>query len=102
MQPHDPVLDTTVSETAGSASDPGLLSDADVERLGALNAEFYPQIKEAKSAQAQQAARKHARQLIEERLKADGHQWADVWAHAVAHDHILADAKYRVMLDWFN
>lgn len=27
---------------------------------------------------------------------------ADVFAHAVAHDYILADAKYRVMLDWFN
>jgi serine/threonine protein kinase len=102
MQSHDSALDTTVTETAGSASAPGLLSDADVDRLGALNAEFYPPIKQAKSAGAKQAAREYVRHQIEERLKAEGHQWADVWAHAVVHDYILHDAKYRVMLDWFN
>jgi serine/threonine protein kinase/tetratricopeptide (TPR) repeat protein len=102
MQPHDPALATTVTHAAASVSASGLLSDAEVERLGALNAEIYPQIAQAKSDEQKQAAREQARQQIEERLKGEGHPWADVWAHAVVHDHLLHDAKYRVMLDWFN
>src|SRR5438034_699815 len=100
MQLQDPRLDTTATRAADSTSDTGLLSNADVERLGALNAEYYQQIKKANSDEEKQAAREQVRKQVEERLNAEGHFWADVWAHAVAYDYILADAKFRVMLDW--
>jgi serine/threonine protein kinase len=35
-------------------------------------------------------------------LKQEGNPWADVWAAAAARGHTRRDAKYRVMLDWFN
>lgn len=78
MQPHDPALATTVTHAAASVNASGLLSDAEVERLGALNAEIYPQIAQANSNEEKQAAREQARQQIEERLKGEGHPWADV------------------------
>lgn len=102
MQPHDPALDTTITDTGGCDAALGLLSDADVQRLGDLNEEYYPQIRQAKTEAEKQTAREHVRQQVEERLKAEGNPWADVWAHAVAHDYILHDAKYRVMIDWLN
>jgi len=101
MQPQHPRLDTSVND-APTLSSTALLSDADVESLGDLNESFYPRIEQAISRQDKNKAREQVRQAIESQLTAERHPWADVWAHAVAHDHILHDAKYRVMLDWFN
>lgn len=101
MQTHD--LDSTnVSDAASSPMTTGLLSDAEVERLGALRAEFDSTIKQGRAENRDQETRERVRQQVEERLRSENHPWADVWAHAVSRDYLQPDAKYRVMLDRLN
>lgn len=101
MNDNNSAFEETISAGAAHHSS-GLLTDADVSLLEELNTEFAPQIPRNVSQEEQEQARERVCQEVEARLKAEGHEWADVFAHAVVHDQILADAKYRVMLDWFN
>ena len=83
-------------------SQSGMLTEAEVRQLECLNDEFAAMIPKSGTANQQRAARRLVAEQIEQRLWNEGDLWADVKAHAVVHDHIRRDAKYRVMLDWIN
>lgn len=71
------------------------LVNDEVERIGELHAES---VRRTEGGEVEVDVRND----IERRLIEEGNPWTDIWTHAAANGHTRRDAKYRVMLDWFN
>lgn len=93
---------TSMQPDVSNGANDGLLNEAELSLLHSLSLEFDSRIQAAKEGQTRVAERLVILGEIAERLKQQRNPLADVLAHAVAYDHTEEDAKYRVMLDWFN
>ena len=93
---------TSMQPDVSNGANDGLLNEAELSLLHSLSLEFDSRIQAAKEGQARVAERLVILGEIADRLKQQRNPLADVLAHAVAYDHTAEDAKYRVMLDWFN
>lgn len=85
---------STGTSQPGSISDSQLTAD-EVERLARLHREYVRRINAGELPE-------NIQDDIKSRLENEGNSSAVVWAHAVVKCYIGEDAKYRVMLDWFN